>query len=103
MHNPIRNWRRQRKIRKFRSLKGTVETWTTICTAPADFAQETPYTVVLVRLDDGGYQYGILPDVPADQVSKGMRVRSVVRVVSPGKTGEDVITYGLKFVAVGKE
>ncbi|MCX7996178.1 MAG: OB-fold domain-containing protein [Patescibacteria group bacterium] len=100
MNNPIRNWRRQKKIHQFRNRIGTVETWTEIIAPPAQFAGEAPYVVALVRMDDGGFQYGMITDINSEDIVKGMKVRATVRVVSTGAAAEDIITYGLKFVPV---
>ena len=55
------------------SGEGTVRAWTTIHIAPARYADEAPYTVVLVALDDGPRLMGRLS--PGQRTERGNRVR----------------------------
>lgn len=90
MHNPIKNWRRQKQIRAHLNQKGKVLLWTIIST----------YAVVMVELDNGYKLYGQLVDYEPEMLKTGLRVRSVLRIMSLGATPEDIITYGLKFIPV---
>lgn len=103
MSNSVRNWRRQKKTKPLRNRFGTIVSWTEIVTAPPQFQKQAPYVVVLVELDGGGSMYGQLVDCDAATVKKGQRVRSIIRVQSPGDQTEDVIAYGLKFAPVTTE
>lgn len=98
MHNPVKNWRRQRELRHQLNKTGTIIAYTTIYVAKAEYQKQTPYTVVMAEMEDGTRVYGQLKGVAPDKVQQGMRVRSTLRSYSYGKTEEDVITYGLKFV-----
>lgn len=46
------------------------------------FEPEMPYTVVLVKLDEGPFLYSNLVGVPRDQVRIGMRVHAVYEAVT---------------------
>jgi uncharacterized OB-fold protein len=100
MNNPIKSWRRQKKIRAELYKTGTVRSWTVISVGNAEMQKQAPYTVALVEMEDGNKVYGQIVDCSEEQVYEGMKVRSTLRVSSFGVTDEDVITYGLKFVPV---
>lgn len=98
MHNPVKNWRRQRELRHQLNKTGTVLAFTTIYVAKAEYQKQTPYTVVMAEMEDGSTVYGQLKGIAQGNIKHGMKVRSTLRSYSYGKTNEDVITYGLKFV-----
>lgn len=99
MQSAIKVWRRQKKDKKLLGQEGIVESWTTIFVSPHRFHQETPYTVVLVRLVSGDLMYGQLVDFEEKDKRMGLRVKTVLR--RNGLVGdEDLIEYGVKFVPV---
>jgi len=55
--------------------EGTVESFTVIHVAPPQFADEVPYVVALVKLDEGVKLPGRLTGVRPEEVKVGMRVR----------------------------
>jgi len=55
--------------------EGTVESFTVIHVAPPQFAEEVPYVVALVRLDEGVRLPGRLVGVEPEKVKVGMRVK----------------------------
>ena len=55
------------------NVEGTVRAWTTIHIAPARYAGEAPYTVVLVELDEGPRLMGRLG--VGERTERGNRVR----------------------------
>ncbi|MCC6456845.1 MAG: Zn-ribbon domain-containing OB-fold protein [Caldilineaceae bacterium] len=64
--------------------------------APKGFDEQKPYTVALVRLDEGPMVTAQLTDVDHDQVTIGMRVEMVTRKIrEDGSEGQ--IIYGYKF------
>ncbi len=77
--------------------RGEVVTYTVIRSASDAFAQQTPFVLAIIRLDEGPRVTGqvVLEDVA--EACIGMRVRSVFRRI--GTEGESgVIYYGTKFV-----
>jgi uncharacterized protein len=55
---------------------GTVDTFTIFYRAYVkELASEIPYTVAVVRLDEGPYFHTRLIEVPPDEVKSGLRVR----------------------------
>lgn len=78
------------------SGKGEVYSFTTIYEAPAGFENQAPYTVALVKLEEGPMITAQLTDVDIESVTIGMPVEMVVRKVSEdGDNG--LINYGYKF------
>ena len=75
---------------------GEVYSYSTIYQAPAGFEEFVPYTVALVKLDEGPLVTAQLTDMNADEVSIGMPVEMVTRRMQ--EEGEDgMIVYGYKF------
>ena len=97
MQSAVKIWRRQKKDKLLLGKIGTVESWTTIFVAPGKFHQQTPYTVVLVKLETGDFVYGQLVDFDEKDKHIGLSVKSVLR--KNGSVGkEELIEYGIKFV-----
>jgi uncharacterized OB-fold protein len=97
MHNPIKNWRRQQTIKGSLGKRGTVIASTIVYVGNVELQKQTPYPVAMVELEDGERLYGQLVDCDPAEVVPGLKVVSVLRVVSGGAVPEDVISYGLKF------
>ncbi len=72
---------------------GAVVSYTIIHVAPSGFENNTPYTIALVKLDEGPVITAEI--VGVENVVIGMRVRSVFRRLQKDETG--VISYGFKF------
>lgn len=78
------------------SGKGKVYSYSTMYQAPEGYQDFTPYTVALVKLEEGPLVTAQLTDVDADEVEIGMPVEMVTRKMR--EYGEDgVIVYGYKF------
>jgi uncharacterized OB-fold protein len=76
---------------------GVVETFTVIHVAPTGFADEAPYAVGVVELDDGVKITGQIADCDLNSLSTGDPVRMEFRrVQEDGESG--VLCYGYKFV-----
>ncbi|HNS50130.1 MAG TPA: Zn-ribbon domain-containing OB-fold protein [Anaerolineae bacterium] len=81
------------------SGKGTVYSFSTVYQAPAGYEEFVPYTVALVKLDEGPMVSAQLTDVDREEVAIGMPVEMVTRKMR--EEGEDgLIVYGYKFRAV---
>lgn len=78
------------------SGSGKVYSHTTIYDVPAGFEPYVPYTVALVKLEEGPLVTSQLTDVDPDDVEIGMSVEMVTRKLrTDGKEG--MIVYGYKF------
>jgi len=78
------------------SGRGEVYSYSTVYQAPDGYHEYVPYTVALVRLEEGPLVTAQLTDVDSDQVESGMPVEMVTRKMR--EYGEDgVIVYGYKF------
>ena len=77
--------------------RGKLLTWSVIRVAPPAFAQEIPYVVAIVEMEDGVRLTCQLTDVEIDQITPEMTVRLEFRKIRQyGRTG--VIAYGHKAV-----
>ncbi len=75
---------------------GEVFSYTTIYDAPAGFEHNAPYTVALIKLEEGPVVTAQLTDVDKNDVQIGMPVEMVTRKLrSDGEEG--MIVYGYKF------
>jgi len=78
------------------SGKGQVYSYSTVYQAPAGYTEYQPYTVALVKLDEGPLVTAQLTDVDNDDVHIGMPVEMVTRKIrEEGENG--LIVYGYKF------
>jgi uncharacterized OB-fold protein len=78
------------------SGRGEVYSYSTVRHAPRGFEELAPYTVALVRLEEGPLVTAQLTDVDAEEVSIGMPVEMVTRKIQSGDE-RGVILYGYKF------
>ena len=78
---------------------GTVETFTVIRVPPSGFADEAPYAVGVVKLDDGVKLTAQIVDCDPGNISIGDRVRMEFRKIQEdGESG--IICYGYKLVPI---
>jgi uncharacterized protein len=78
------------------SGRGEVYSYTPVFSAPDGYREQAPYTVALIRLQEGPLVTAQLTDVDRDDVSIGMPVEMVTRKIM--EDGEDgAILYGYKF------
>jgi hypothetical protein len=78
------------------SGRGTVFSHTTVRTPPEGYEDNAPYTVALVKLEEGPLVTAQLTDVANDEVEIGMPVEMVTRkLTTQGEEG--LIIYGYKF------
>jgi uncharacterized OB-fold protein len=78
------------------SGRGEVYTYSTVQNAPEGFEQYVPYTVALVKLEEGPMITAQLTDVAPDDVEIGMPVEMVTRRLRV-QGDEGTISYGYKF------
>lgn len=88
---------KSRRLRPYRfSGKGEVYSFSTIYKAPEGFEEYIPYTVALVKLEEGPLLTAQLTDVDVAEVQIGMKVEMVTRKLTEyGEAG--MIVYGYKF------
>jgi uncharacterized OB-fold protein len=79
------------------SGKGEVYSYTTVYEAPAGYDANAPYTVALVKLDEGPMVTAQLTDVDNSAVSIGMPVEMVTRKMRNDGDERGLIVYGYKF------
>jgi uncharacterized OB-fold protein len=86
------------------SGRGEVYTYSTVFQAPEGHEEQTPYTVALVRLEEGPMVTAQITDIEdgSDAIKIGMPVEMVTRKLrSDGERG--TIIYGYKFRPVMRE
>jgi len=80
------------------SGRGTIYSYSTLYQAPAGYEQFIPYTVALIRLEEGPLVTAQLADIDPAEVEIGMPVEMVTRKLR--EEGDDgLIVYGYKFRA----
>jgi len=79
------------------SGKGEVYSYTTVFDAPAGFEETAPYTVAMIRLDEGPLVTAQLTDLENRQVEIGMPVEMVTRKLRSATDERGLLVYGYKF------
>jgi uncharacterized OB-fold protein len=69
---------------------------------PAGFEEQSPYTVALVKLDEGPLVTAQLTDLGKEPVEIGMPVEMVTRKIRSDGSGRGMLVYGYKFRPVLK-
>lgn len=79
------------------SGQGEVYSYTTVYEAPAGFDETAPYTVAMVRLEEGPLVTAQLTDLENKQVEIGMPVEMVTRRLRSATDERGMLVYGYKF------
>lgn len=79
------------------SGRGEVYSYTRVLEAPEGYAESTPYTVALVKLEEGPLVTAQLTDVEADEVEIGTPVEMVTRRLRSANGDRGMLVYGYKF------
>jgi Predicted nucleic-acid-binding protein containing a Zn-ribbon len=79
------------------SGKGEVFSYTTIYEAPAGYDDTAPYTVALVKLEEGPLVTAQLTDLGDQPVEIGMPVEMVTRRLRQDGDERGMLIYGYKF------
>lgn len=79
------------------SGRGEVYSYTTIFDAPAGYESQSPYTVALVKLEEGPVVTAQLTDLGDDEVTIGMPVEMVTRKLRSDGDERGILVYGYKF------
>lgn len=74
---------------------GEIYSFTTLQDTPAGFEEQAPYTLALIKLDEGPLVTAQLTDID-DPIAIGDRVEMVTRKLTT-EGPEGVIVYGYKF------
>ncbi|MBV7338491.1 Zn-ribbon domain-containing OB-fold protein [Chloroflexi bacterium TSY] len=78
------------------SGRGEIYSFSTMYNTPQGYQEQSPYTVALVKLEEGPMVTAQLTDVNKDEVEIGMKVEMVTRKLrEDGDEGQ--IIYGYKF------
>ncbi|MCC6148566.1 MAG: Zn-ribbon domain-containing OB-fold protein [Anaerolineaceae bacterium] len=83
------------------SGRGEVYSFTTLYDGPAGFEEMTPYTVALVKLEEGPVVTAQLTDLGSTGVEIGMPVEMVTRRIRSDGDERGMLIYGYKFRPVG--
>lgn len=76
---------------------GEVYSFTKVFDAPAGYEEFAPYTVAMVRLDDGRLVSAQLTDLGDDTPHIGMPVEMVTRILRNATDERGMLIYGYKF------
>ncbi|MFZ8849421.1 MAG: Zn-ribbon domain-containing OB-fold protein [Thermoproteota archaeon] len=76
--------------------KGTLITYTWVTQPPKEFADNAPYAIGLIKLDDGTIIFAQLTDVDYEELREGLRVEAVFRKMFE-EDDKGLIYYGIKF------
>jgi len=79
------------------SGRGEVYSYAVMHDAPAGYEKNTPYTVALVKLEEGPVVTAQLTDLGEQPVQIGMPVEMVTRKIREDDGERGVILYGYKF------
>ena len=79
------------------SGRGEVYSYTTVYDAPAGFEEQAPYTVALVKLEEGPLVTAQLTDTRAEDVQIGTPVEMVTRRLRSDGDERGMLVYGYKF------
>lgn len=83
------------------SGKGEVYSHTTVYDAPAGFEDSAPYTVAMVKLEEGPLITAQLTDLEDKHVEIGMPVEMVTRKLRSASDERGMLIYGYKFRPTG--
>lgn len=84
------------------SGKGEVYSYTTVYEAPAGFDATAPYTVAIIKLEEGPMLTAQLTDIGERPIEIGMPVEMVTRKMRNDGDERGLIIYGYKFRRVVK-
>ncbi len=79
------------------SGKGEVYSFTHMGEGPAGFEDKAPYTIALVKLEEGPVVTAQLTDLGEEPVEIGMPVEMVTRLIRTDGGDKGILIYGYKF------
>lgn len=79
------------------SGRGEIYSYTTVYEPPAGYEENAPYTVALIKLDEGPLVTAQLTDLGDNPIEIGTRVEMVTRRLRQDGDERGLIVYGYKF------
>jgi uncharacterized OB-fold protein len=79
------------------SGKGEVYSYTTVYDAPEGYAEQAPYTLAMVKLQEGPLVTAQLTDLGSQKPAIGMPVEMVTRLLRSATDERGMLIYGYKF------
>ena len=79
------------------SGRGKIYSFTTVVDAPTGYEENAPYTVALVKLEEGPVVTAQLTDLDGTEPAIGMPVEMVTRKIRNDGDEKGMIVYGYKF------
>ena len=79
------------------SGKGEVYSYTTVYEAPEGYAEQAPYTLAMVKLEEGPLVTAQLTDLGEQKAKIGMPVEMVTRLLRSATDERGMLIYGYKF------
>lgn len=79
------------------SGRGELYSFTSVHDAPTGFDDGTPYTIAIVKLDEGPFVTAQLTDLDQGELNIGMPVEMVTRKIRSTTDERGMLVYGYKF------
>ncbi len=79
------------------SGKGSVYSYTTVYDAPEGYIEQAPYTLAMVKLEEGPLVTAQLTDLGEQKAEIGMPVEMVTRLLRSATDERGMLIYGYKF------
>ena len=79
------------------SGKGEVYSYTTVFDPPAGFEENAPFTVAMIKLEEGPLVTAQLTDLEGKKIDIGMPVEMVTRKLRSATDERGMLVYGYKF------
>jgi uncharacterized OB-fold protein len=79
------------------SGKGEVYSYTTVYEAPEGYSEQAPYTLAMVKLEEGPLVTAQLTDLGEQPAEIGMPVEMVTRLLRSTTDERGLLVYGYKF------
>lgn len=95
MKNPAHIWRESKKLETELGKIGKVAAATTIYSAPLGFEHQVPYSVGIIKFEDGTSTSLEIVDCKIQDLKTGLRVQTVIRRIGQSEPDE-LIEYGIK-------
>lgn len=94
--SPVKLWRRQKNTADLIGKKGKILQWTIIRISAKSFMDQSPYPVVIAKMQNGENMIGQLVDWTDKDLIIGKEVIAVLRRLRT-EDRDDVIYYHIKF------
>jgi uncharacterized OB-fold protein len=93
--NPANLWRKSATITQNLGKVGKVVAFTTIHSAPSGYEHQVPYSVGIIKFEDGTSSSLEIVDTASKNIKIGLKVQTVVRRIGQSEP-EELIDYGIK-------